>query len=182
MRLFTAIELPDDVRESLAKAQTELKQKILGKVSWTAPKNLHLTLKFLGEVGDADVVRVCETLRTVSVTSFLISVSKLGALPPHGPARLLMADVLGETDVLAALFDSIERACESLGFAREKRKYHPHITLARLRIPKRVSRELEEVQLKSSAPFRVREFVLMQSTLSSAGAEYQPLARFPINP
>ena len=176
MRLFTAIELPDDVRESLAEAQTELKQKLPGKVSWTAPKNLHLTLKFLGEGGDSEVVRVCEALRTVSVSSFSIAVSQLGALPPRGPARVLMADVSGEFDLLAALFDSIERACEPLGFAREKRKFHPHITLARLRIPKRISRELEEVKLKSSAPFRVREFVLMQSHLSSTGSEYERVA------
>src|SRR3954464_5667215 len=117
MRLFTAIELPADVRESLAGAQTSLKQKLSGKISWTAPRNLHLTLKFLGEVSDADVVRVCDALRTVSATSFSIAVSQLGALPPRGPARVLMTDVTGEIKVLGGLFDSIERACEPLGFA-----------------------------------------------------------------
>jgi RNA 2',3'-cyclic 3'-phosphodiesterase len=182
MRLFTASELPDDVREMLAGAQTTLKQKLSGKISWTAPKNLHLTLKFLGEVGDADVMRVCDALRTVSAPSFSIAVSQLGSLPPRGPARVLMADVIGETSVLSGLFDSTEAACEPLGFAREKRKFHPHITLARLRMPKRISREVGEVKLKQMAPFQVREFVLMQSTLSSAGSHYEPVARFSLSP
>jgi 2'-5' RNA ligase len=178
MRLFTAIELPDDVRESLAGAQTSLKQKLSGKISWTAPKNLHLTLKFLGEVGDADVVRVCDALRGVSAASFSIAVSQLGALPPRGPARVLMADVAGDTNVLGALFNLIEDTCEPLGFTREKRNFHPHITLARLRVAQRISHELEKVKLKAASPFQVREFVLMQSTLSSAGSHYQPVARF----
>lgn len=179
MRLFTAIELPDDVRESLAGAQTSLKQTLSGKISWTAPRNLHLTLKFLGEVGDGDVVRVCDALRTVSAPSFSIAVSQLGALPPRGRARVLIADVTGETQVLGGLFDSIESACEPLGFAREKRKFHPHITLARMRTPKRVSRELAEVRL-TGTPFKMREFVLMQSLLKPAGAEYLRVAKIPL--
>src|SRR5438552_1072763 len=173
MRLFTAIELPEETRDSLVEAQAELKRRIEGKVSWVAGKNLHVTLKFLGEVADAEVVRVCDALKAVSVPRLTISVAKLGALPPHGRAKVLMADLAGQADELAKLFDSIEGACEPLGFAREQRRFHPHITLGRLRMPRRVSHEIEAVKLKPSEPFEVREFLLMQSHLTSKGSEYQ---------
>jgi len=176
MRLFTAIELPRDVRERLVEAQSELKLKLSGKISWTAPQNLHVTLKFLGEVSDADVVRVRDALRSIAIPRFSISISQLGTFPPRGPARVLMADVAEPTELLVKLFDAIEDVCEPVGFAREQRAFHPHVTLARLRAPRRISRELESVRLKPLPAFEIREFVLMESRLTAVGSEYQPVS------
>jgi len=176
MRLFTAIELPADVCDALIEAQTQLKKRIDGKVSWLSPKNLHVTLKFLGEVADADVVKVCDALKSVAFTRFTLRVSQLGTLPPRGKARVLMAQMGGDVDALAGLFDSIEAACEPLGFARENRRFCPHVTLARLKLPRRIDREIAEVTFRHTEAFDVREFVLMQSHLSRTGAEYQRVA------
>jgi 2'-5' RNA ligase len=178
MRLFTAIELPAEVCDALSDAQTDLKKRIDAKVSWVSPKNLHVTMKFLGEVPDAEVVKVCEALKSVAFSRFRISVSQLGTLPPRGKARVLMAQVGGEVDALGALFNAIEAACEPLGFVREKRRFFPHVTLARLRMPRRIDREIGEVKLKPTAAFEVQQFVLYQSRLSARGAEYEAVAHF----
>src|SRR4051812_31259738 len=176
MRLFTAIELPKDVCDRLIEAQEELKNLIASKLSWTALQNLHLTLKFLGEVADAEVMRIRDALMSISQPRFTISMAQLGGFPPRGPARVLMAEVAGQSDALIALNDAIERACEPLGFEREKRAYHPHVTLARLRVPRKISREIEAVKLKPTQPFEVCEFMLMQSRLSPKGSQYERVA------
>ena len=180
MRLFTAIELPEETRDSLVEAQAELKRRIEGKVSWVAGKNLHVTLKFLGEVADAEVVRVCDALKAVSVARFTISVEKLGALPPHGRAKVLMADLAGQTDELAKLFDSIEGVCEPLGFGREQRRFHPHITLGRVKSDRPIDKL--SAALAKQAGWRggsttVREFHVMSSELTPKGPMYTVLSR-----
>ena len=172
MRLFTAIELPAAVCETLAGAQAELKREITGKVSWTGPRNLHLTLKFLGEVPDSDVPALCNALGKITSPRMSLAISHLSQLPPNGAARVLMAGVEDSDQSLAKLFGAIEYTVEPLGFAREKRKFRPHITLGRMRMPRRVSRELERVKLEPTRPFEVKEFVLMQSVLSNVGSQY----------
>src|SRR3954463_15004741 len=115
MRWFTAIELPTDVRLKIAEAQGRLRRameaagsakastKISPRISWTKPANFHVTLKFLGDVADDQTSHVIEALSAVASPQFLISISRLGALPPRGRARVLTAELAGEVDRLAAL-------------------------------------------------------------------------------
>src|SRR5947207_11685181 len=107
MRLFTAIELPGDVCDVLVAAQELLKQRIT-RASWTTPANLHVTLKFLGEVPDNQVMGVCDALLAIALPRFQLRVADLGTFPPRGAARVLFAGVAGETEGVSELFDSIE--------------------------------------------------------------------------
>jgi 2'-5' RNA ligase len=97
---------------------------------------------------------------------------------------LISVGVGGELEKVHGLFQGIERVCEPLGFARERRKYRPHVTLARLRsfLPAHARRNFTDAGANHlPAPeFLAREFLLMQSHLHPKGAQYIPLARFPL--
>ena len=152
--------------------------------SWVRAENLHVTLKFLGEVPEPQVPRICDALKTVPANAMRLQPDRVECLPERGAVRVISAGVGGELERVCDLFDGIERACEPLGFAGERRKYRPHITLARLRsfLPPHTRRSLADAGSKHlPAPeFVVGEFVIMQSRLHPKGAQYIPLARFPL--
>ena len=172
MRLFLAIELPAEVRQALA---TISRPPVAG-LRWTAVEQLHLTLKFLGEVPDGDVPRLIETFATTPKPPPIpLVIDGLSLFPPRGRVRIVaahVADASGSLHRLAADFDS---ACERVGFPRERRPFTAHITLARARVP--VPRERLTFDLPRLA-FEGKEFVLMQSQLSDKGSRYSVAARF----
>jgi len=180
MRMFLAIELPAAVREQLAQLQSHLSSRI-EKASFTRPENLHITLKFLGEVRDRDVEPLVESLLQVrSPSPITLSATEAGCFPKRGPVRIIAAMFSGDEKALAGVHAAIEQRCRYLGFEREQRKYTPHATLARARpiLPASVRELVSEVSKHGPRePFEVREFVLMQSTLKPTGAEYTVAAR-----
>jgi 2'-5' RNA ligase len=194
MRLFTAIELPAPVRNHLAGLAREWAdnwgEELLGlsnedypRASWVRPENLHVTLKFLGEVPEPDVPKVCDALSgCVSPGAMRLNADRVECLPPRGPVRVIAASVGGDVGRLALLHQEIERACDKVGFAPERREYRPHITLGRAKVP--LPRHVREGLAAAGAghfpgpEFEAREFVLMESRLRREGAEYVPAARF----
>jgi RNA 2',3'-cyclic 3'-phosphodiesterase len=196
MRLFTAIELPAPVRNHLAGLAREwaenwgeelpgLSNGEYPRASWVRPENLHVTLKFLGEVPEPDVPRVCEALSDcASPRPMRLNVDYIECLPPRGPVRVIAAGVGGDVGRLILLHREIEDACGRIGFAPESREYRPHITLARAKVPlPRHVRESLSAAGGRHVPgpaFDVRESVLMESRLRPQGAEYLPVARFPL--
>jgi 2'-5' RNA ligase len=178
VRLFTAIELPEPLREQLADVQLALRALLGAPVAWTAPGNFHVTLQFLGEVQEADVPNLRRALLSVAIEPFTLHVAGVGTLPPRGPAAVITAELSGQTDVLERLVNAIQLATLPLGFTPERRTYHAHVTLARLRSPRRLRRELDAFPFRPLPPFLVAEFALFHSTLSASGSHYQSLARF----
>ncbi len=181
MRLFTAIELPEEVRGHLGRVAEVCAQQVHG-VRWTPAANLHLTLKFIGEVPDARVPELINALEAVVFQRPLeLACERLVCFPPRGSARIVAAEVGGEVDPLRQTFERIEAALE--GFClKEPRRYTPHITLGRSKpgVGGR-SRELMEqaaVGHWPGPPFEIDEFVLYQSDLSKAGPIYTVVARF----
>src|SRR6476620_1044097 len=133
MRLFVALELPEGERRRLARLPDQMAWRGLESASlnWTREENLHVTLKFLGEVGDPQVPHVTAALARAGVPGpIALRIGSLGFLPPRGPIRVFVAQIGGDLDRLAALQAAIELALEPLGFAREQRAYSPHVTLA----------------------------------------------------
>ncbi|HEY8665904.1 MAG TPA: RNA 2',3'-cyclic phosphodiesterase [Tepidisphaeraceae bacterium] len=182
MRLFTAIELPDDVRTHLVALQDVLRPQA-GRVSWTRPQCLHITLKFLAEVQEADVPGVCDALKDVpGAGPATLSMSHLALFPPHGGIRIVAAGVGGETDKLQELMRGMDQRLAPLGFAKERRPFIPHVTIGRPRAP--LPPALRGPLAESSAPhlpgseFVAGKFALMQSFLTPAGPEYLRLAGF----
>ena len=191
MRLFTAIELPDPARRHLADVQARLKQlwqpaaaTRFPPVSWTREKNLHVTLKFLGEVPDERVPGVCEALAqaTFPREPLKLHAAALDAFPSHGSIRVLHARIEGDADALAAVHASIEAQCASLGFPRENRRFRAHVTMGRPRAPLRGAWDALERATSGTLPgpeFEAPSFSLVQSKLNPAGAIYTTLATFP---
>jgi 2'-5' RNA ligase len=175
MRLFVAIELPQDVRQALAVWQNVLRESIRAKVSWTRPDNLHLTLKFIGEVDDDRGCAIQLALANVKSPPIPLSITGLLRLPPRGPTRIIAALLRGQ---VATLFAQIESSLQSCGIDRDARECRPHITLGRVRDRVRISPEQVALPSASEMSFEAGDFVLVQSTLSPHGSRYEVLKRF----
>lgn len=189
MRLFTAILLPDAARSHLARVESELKglwnaPRKWPAVSWTREPNLHVTLKFLGEVPDERVPGVCDALDRVSFPSspLRLETDRLDAFPSRGSIRVLHAHVAGDEEALGMLFSSIDSACATIGFPREHRRYRAHVTLGRARAPLRGAWEELERATAEQWPgpvFEASQFALVHSRLNPTGSVYTTLATFP---
>ena len=192
--MFLAIELSDQLRKQLAALsqhwQDTWGERLLGnsprpypRCSWVRPQNLHVTLKFLGEVEESRVAEVCSALAQVRLRGVLqLQADRIELLPPRGPVRVIAVGLGGDIIPLDELHKSIESECKAIGFPPEGRKYRAHVTLARARVPLHAVVRPTLVEAASShlpaVPMQVREFVLMESRLHRDAAEYIPLARF----
>src|SRR3954447_3856650 len=122
MRLFIAIELPQDVREPLVRLRDALKSQIRG-ASFTRDENPHITLKFLGEVDEKRTAQLIESLEKVKLAGPIQTFAeKIECFPDRGPVRIIAAGLGGAVEPLAALHRAIEQRCQHMGFERETRK------------------------------------------------------------
>ncbi len=183
MRAFVAIDLPDQILKELARRQAEFRA-ICRDARWTRPEGIHLTLKFLGEIGDEQVKEVASELAVVGgFEKFPVEIKGFGFFSDAKHPRVFWAGVVAPPE-LADLAGRVEDALEKIGFAREQRAYSPHLTLARFR-EARSQPELAQAAGRlaetSVGRFEVSEFFLYESRLTRQGAEYRKVARFPVH-
>ena len=173
-RAFVAVTPPLEVRRALLGAARGL--PVAGEVRWVKPENVHLTLKFLGDVVKADLVRVTDTLVSVCERheAFEVAPSSFGAFPSARRARILWAGVGEGAERLTTLAQDVERSLESLSFEPEKRPYKPHLTLGRARGRPAVLGAAGVTP--PSLGFAVESVELVESLLGEAGATYSTLA------
>ena len=175
IRLFVALEIPSPVCERLLALQ--------GGVSgarWLDREQLHLTLRFIGEVSESTAGDIDDALTGVRVPGFALALAGVGAFGGKAP-RSLWAGVRASSE-LVHLQRKIENALQRLGLSAEQRKFTPHVTLARLRDPPRaqVQEFLTTVALFSSGDFLVDGFALFSSELASSGAIYRVERNYPL--
>ncbi len=170
IRLFAAFPLPEDLRLRL----TGLRGQLPG-ARWVPPENMHITLRFVGEVDTNVAEDVHAELERVSLSPPDIRLHGVGLFESRGRVRSLWAGV-ERSDALSHFQSRIEIACQRAGLAPETRRYHPHVTLARCRDTSvaRVGPFLEEHAGFSAPPFRPDGFVLYSSTLGRSGPIYVP--------
>lgn len=168
MRLFVALALPDTVAERL-----ELLQFGVPGARWMEREQLHLTLRFIGEVDGRDASAIDDALSQIRSTRFTLELKGVGEFGGKTP-RALWAGVRAEDDVVH-LQRKIEIAMQRMGIAAEERKFRPHVTLARLRgVPAGLVMDyLVDHALFAADPFAVREFILYSSHLSPNGSVYR---------
>lgn len=186
MRLFVALAISTEVRENFAGLIQELRTmeppSTGSRTRWVKPENLHVTLKFIGEVPVEKGEAIQDTLREVRSSQHLeLRFRGLGFFPSEKRPRVLWVGMEASSN-LAPVAAEIEGRLHKLGIAREKREFTPHLTLARFE-PPGISDQLR-CPLKENAPrefgtVRAREFYLMQSKLKPTGAEYTCLETFP---
>jgi RNA 2',3'-cyclic 3'-phosphodiesterase len=176
-RLFIALPLPDSVRAELA----GLLEPLRG-VSWTRPEQLHLTLRFLGEVPAGCVERIEERLAAIRVEPFIIPVEGVGAFPPKGPPRVIWVGVGAGHPHLFQLRQRLDDAVLAAGIDFDVRFFQPHITLARCAegAAPAASQWLRRHCEFLSASFRVKAFDLCASRLSPQSAKHTLKRRYPL--
>jgi RNA 2',3'-cyclic 3'-phosphodiesterase len=176
MRLFIAIELPDDLKTELGK----LKMDIPG-VRWVPKEQIHLTLDFLGEVEETTVERLTGKLARRHAPGFKLRLSGTGCFPNRRRPHVLWVGLEPEHR-LNELAADVHSAVLSCGIQQEERPFSPHITLARIKLsPSRdFDSFLDRHQNLKLPPFSVREFTLFQSRLTPQGAVHIPVRNFPL--
>lgn len=182
VRAFLAIDVPPDYRAGLAAVQEALK-KSGADVRWVAPGNIHLTLKFFGDITAAQVEAIGAATAAVAraTPSFTLQAKDVGTFPNPKNPRVIWLGLTGQTEVLADLVQELEQAFVPLGFAAEKRAFTPHLTLGRVRSSRgreELIKSMESLTLPIFPTFLVNDFTLYQSILSPQGAKYQALKSF----
>ncbi len=177
MRLFVAADVPHDLREMIESSVVAPLRERLSAARFTHPEGRHLTLKFLGNVGDErlDEIRHALAIATGGHAPFDASFTEIGGFPNLRRPRVLWIGIGDGSEQLAAIARSLDGALEPAGFVPESRPFLCHLTLARFRDPRTV--QVPELTVPG-APFRVREIVLLRSHLHPKGARYEALDRF----
>jgi len=182
MRTFIAIDLDEAIKKELTALVEELRP--LGKnVRWVNPAGMHLTLKFLGEISDQDSRDVCAAVEEIASRhqAFQLALKGTGVFPPGRQDPRVLWVGAENNPGLTELQADVEQGLEKLGWEREKREYHPHLTLGRVKFPSRLDALLSEFEKSRSRSFgemRVLRLTFFQSTLKPSGAEYSVLAEF----
>ena len=182
MRSFIAIELPKEMRDSLGHLQEKLKA-CQADVKWVQPQNIHLTLKFLGEINEDELSKINLILDTLAKDkkSFLIRIASLGAFPKINYPRVIWVGIDkgdGETKGLAR---ELEEKIEKIGLPKEDRAFSSHITIGRIRSnlgkDKLVASltELQDYFKETTQEFTVNKITLFKSTLTPKGPIYEVL-------
>ena len=175
-RLFVAIRPPEHIRDLLIDAMDDSPE-----FRWQDEEQLHLTLRFVGEVERPVADDLANALGGVRAGRFAARVNGVGRFEQRSSGALWAG--VEPKEPLAALAAKVERVCQSAGLAPERRAYHPHITLARWK--GRRTGELENfLQRKRglvSEPWEIDRFILFESRLSRHGAHYEEVAAYPLD-
>lgn len=180
IRSFIAIELPQEIKVELARAQDMLRPQEHPGVKWVEPESIHLTLKFLGNISSGRVPQIEGAVREAArgVPAFHLEIGGLGVFPNTQRPRVAWVALRGEVEKLAGLQEGIDSALLPLGFPRESRPFTPHLTLARVR--ERASPQerrsfgelVMSTKFEARLPLEVSAISLMRSRLTPAGAIY----------
>ena len=180
LRSFIAVEIPAEIQNAIADALASLK-KTLPKplIRWVAPQNVHLTLKFLGDVSPANLERLAETLKAEAASHemFSISVGGLGAFPNPRRARVIWIG-LDAPPALAALQRGVDAAAAQLGYPKEERPFSPHLTIGRVAQTasasdlQRIRSALESTKVGILGTVRVQAIHIFKSDLQPGGSVY----------
>ena len=179
IRAFIAIELNKETQAYLAGVQSELK-KTEANIKWVKPENIHLTLKFLGNITPSQITRIKEILREISQenTEFSIELSKVGVFPKKESPRAIWIGISSNQDKVIKIAEGLEEKLLSTGVPKEKKSFHPHITIGRVKsnLNRQVLVEkLKSLDMPQKSSQSVNKLTLFKSTLTSNGPIYQIL-------
>jgi 2'-5' RNA ligase len=175
-RLFVSIDLPRIVKRELSGICSGLPN---GR--WVKEEQIHLTLRFIGEVDDKVFQEIKKNLAEIESLPFSIRLAGVGCFPSRAQPRIVWAGV-DPGEPVSALRNKVEAAMVNLGLPPEGQKFSPHVTLARLRDtpPAAITRYLSTNTLFTGSRFEVKEFYLYSSVLTKNGAVYRVVADYPL--
>lgn len=187
IRAFIAVELPEELLDRLVEVQERLRQDAwTDQVRWVQSGGIHLTLKFLGNTPEDRIQPINQALRQAIVDArvrpFTLRAAGLGVFPSFRRPAVIWIGVEGEVEPLQRLQKAIEAAMEELGFPREGRPFHPHLTLGRVKrqagggYRRKLGQALRAYDVGEVGHMRVHRISLMKSQLHPKGAIYTQLA------
>ncbi len=179
IRSFIAFELPEAVISLLGKVQQELKSLRL-KVRWVRPENIHLTLKFLGNINPGDIENIGGAMSDAAgdCAPFTLTVGGIGFFPGIKRPRIIWVGLGGEIQVLLNLQRNLEDRLATVGFPKEKRSFKAHLTIGRIRQavnPSKIGQAIQEYSDSGNQKFTADRVILFKSDLKPSGAEYLQL-------
>ena len=183
VRSFIAIELSGELRQALTRLQDKLKSGSRTPVKWIDPNNMHLTLKFLGDIDINMTGKITTAMEEAArgVRPFHLEISRLGVFPNQRRVQVVWVGLTGEVEKLAQLQKRIEAGLAPLGFAVEARPFSPHLTLARVRDQatsyerQDLGRLIEGTHFEAEGKLSVDSVHLVKSQLTREGPIYSRL-------
>lgn len=179
VRTFICIEIPDSIKQRIERLQEDLRP-IKAQVSWTKPANIHLTLKFLGNVEAPRIDRVHKAVERAAagIGPFDVEVEGAGCFPSARNPRVLWIGLSRIPEALKQLSARIEDELAREAFPAEKRKFSPHLTIGRVREPRNAGIVAEALIASgfASEAFEATEVIVMRSDLKPTGSIYTPQA------
>lgn len=184
MRVFIAVELTESIREELAQLQERLRGTG-DKIKWVDSSLIHLTLKFLGEIREEELKKVLWASREVAAkfSSFPIKIKGTGVFPDSPSPRVIWVGIEGGENNLETLVKQLEKELARQGFAKERRKWIPHLTLGRVKVLKKKGK-LRGLVLShkgiEAGEMEIRNISVIESRLTPKGPIYTLLERIPL--
>jgi len=184
LRAFLAVPISAELRNAISKQVQQL-ATVSPAVRWTDPDGLHITLKFFGEIEELETVEISRCVQRVTAehAAFEVDVAGFGAFPAIDRPRTLWAGIQQGSDQLSALQADLENALSDLGYKAETRRYHPHVTIGRVRDKVGMSDLSSALERLADEPLgiaAVEDIVFYSSELRRSGAIYTPLATSPL--
>lgn len=185
IRTFIAIELNEALHRALAQTQARFQRDASARtIRWVASENIHITLKFLGEVDAARLpaLQHAVTDACARVAPFTLTLGGVGAFPNTRQPNVVWVGARGQVGEAARLAEQIDSACAALGFAREARAFTPHLTLGRVKREaspserQRIGALIAEMSVGDLGELRVERVSIMKSVLTPRGSIYTRLA------
>jgi 2'-5' RNA ligase len=189
VRLFVGLALDEAVRAAAASVSSRLERKLSSvardfEARWVPAGNLHVTVWFFGEVGEAPAARLVDHLGApLGLPPFDLHVGGCGAFPPSGAPRVLWIGTAGGTPGMIDAHAALIERLRPLGYAPETRAYSPHLTLARVKAPGRSPAKVRDTlaaEAGDCGSMAVTALTLFRSRLSPHGATYERLLRVPL--
>ena len=176
IRAFIAIKLPDEIVAAIRKVQDQIKSSGV-KIRWVRPENIHLTLKFLGDINERDIDQIHTAMidAVKGYSPISLSGKGVGVFPNLRRPKVMWVGLGGESGRLIQLQETLDSQLKKIGFSKEKRAFKGHLTMGRVKgriDTKKLTATLQEMSEFESEPFSAGEIVLFQSDLRPSGAVY----------
>jgi 2'-5' RNA ligase len=184
MRAFLAVCLPEEVQQEIAACTAQLKSAG-ADVKWVHAANVHLTVKFLGEIEETHVGQLQQALAEIApaIAPFHLRVEGIGAFPRTTAPQIIWLGISDGEKELAELVRRVEETCVGLGFGKEMRGFSPHLTIGRVKSREQLApliKRLQVAEFRTAGTALVDKLHLFQSVLSPKGPAYLPLAEIPL--
>ncbi len=179
LRAFIAVDINAVIRKELVRIQSELKKSLKGKISWVEPKNIHLTLRFLGQIDNKQLKKIKEIVQETAqkIKKFNMDLGVIGAFPDVCDPQIIWVGINYGFNQLNEINAKLEDKLETINFAVGEKYFHPHLTIGRIKsiygknpLPE-ITQNIRPKQVTES----VDKIIIFQSELTPQGAKYSKL-------